>query len=149
MVAPQLLCHFRRELPPAQTQGACFYCTPVYLRWDLGNAGLQQKCHSTGVAFLYLQILLRTTMALLRLRSPLALGPALLHHLGDTLARGRTHVAAGPLGCSTTYRPSTTAPGAKSFQRRDGSIKAVALSLKVSQYILNVHASPLEVVKRK
>src|SRR5271166_2324860 len=86
------------------------------------------------VAFLLIRIVSPTTIAVLRrLRFLLALGPALLHHLRDTLAGSRAHVAAWPLGSSmTATRSSTTASRAKPFQGGDGPIYALTFSLKVT-----------------
>src|SRR5208282_5749500 len=92
------------------------------------NATLQQVAHLILFVF-------RTTMArlLLGLGFLLALGPALLHHCGDSLACSRTHVAPRVFGHSfTAHRSSSTTARAKSFQRGNGSINTLTLSLKVS-----------------
>src|SRR5271165_3211759 len=91
-----------------------------------------------------LRTVFRATMAVLRrLLFLFALGPALLHHLGDALTRSSTHVTPGALGhILTSRRSAPTTVRAKSFQRSNGSFNTLTLCLKVSEYILNIHASP-------
>jgi hypothetical protein len=82
-------------------------------------------------------------------RFALPLCPTLLHHLGNAFAGCRAHVAArtGSSAVNASYRSATAARSrSRSFQGRNGSIKTIALSLEIIEYVLNIHASPFDML---
>ena len=83
----------------------------------------------------------------LRLRLPLPLSPALLHHFRNALARGGAHMAPWPrLAADTTCRTTAPATTPWSLQSSDGFVETFALSFEIIEYVLNFHASPFTLI---
>ena len=72
--------------------------------------------------------------------------PALLHHLRNTFAGRGTHMpprTAGRAFATACWPASTTRSGrAESLQGCDRLVKPLAFSFQITEYVVNVHASP-------
>src|ERR1700678_1181429 len=89
----------------------------------------------------------QNNLALLRFAFPLS--PAPLHHVGNALSRRRTHVTSTTPGrtaaagrCSATCG-SSAPPRPRALQSCDRGIETSTLTFELSEYVLNIHASPL------
>jgi hypothetical protein len=86
------------------------------------------------------------------LRLPLPLRPALFHHIRNAFARGSAHMAAlapgTTSGLTATRRSSPAAClSADSLQCANGPVETFAFHPEVRQYILDIHASPFELLQ--